>query len=488
VRHSAAFVAIVAAALTAQGAYPPPGHAAFPGGNGRIVFTGSSGFLYSMNPDGSGIITLRRHDGDVLPVWSPDGGRIAFGDGNDRVLAMSSDGSGVHQVTASGQYATWSPDGTKLVFSNGGLWVIDDDGSNPSQITTDGALPAWSPDGNTIVYSRIDGSGNWTVWRVDADGQNNTQLTTGFGDQWPNWSPDGTRIAFQQQLPGGAIQVATMNPDGSDLQTITSVGNNFMPRWSPDGTKIGFASSRGAGLWTMDPSGTSQARVVKVDLGSFDWQPRHLALHSSRAKVLYPGRLKVTAHLLQYQTTSNATVSIYKIPYGGSETLVGSGSVNASGDFSVTTKVAKRTSFVARWTGDTQHPAGGTSLWVRVAVRAAVSGHFSRFYARSGRYALYHYTGNCTHSGKGCPRYTGTVRPNHAGQRIYFTLQLHISGSWRTALSFSDPIGDNGSTTELFLYRNSSVIGVLARVHCSFKGDADHLGNRSRWSYFKVTN
>jgi hypothetical protein len=46
-------------------------------------------------------------------------------------------------------------------------------------------------------------------------------------------------------------------------------------------------------------------------------------------------------------------------------------------------------------------------------------------------------------------------------------------------MSFSDAIGKNGSTTELFVYANASVIGIPARTRCMFKGDADHLGNRS---------
>src|SRR5438132_7014814 len=50
---------------------PSAAGAAVPGANGRLVFMGLYGYLYSLNPDGSGGRTLPMSAGDGFPVRSP---------------------------------------------------------------------------------------------------------------------------------------------------------------------------------------------------------------------------------------------------------------------------------------------------------------------------------------------------------------------------------------------------------------------------------
>ena len=86
--------------LTLLGGTPvPPAGAAFPGANGKIVFTSDrdgNSEIYVMNPDGSGQTRLTNNGAiDADPVWSPDGTKIAFWserDGPAEIYVMNADG------------------------------------------------------------------------------------------------------------------------------------------------------------------------------------------------------------------------------------------------------------------------------------------------------------------------------------------------------------------------------------------------------------
>src|SRR5215210_5342948 len=86
--------------------------------------------IFTMNPDGSGIVKLT-HSDDVSdqPDWSPDGSKIAFG--SDRrtgafkreIHVMDADGTNVRRLTTLPEKAEvdtqprFSPDGRRLVFA-----------------------------------------------------------------------------------------------------------------------------------------------------------------------------------------------------------------------------------------------------------------------------------------------------------------------------------------------------------------------------------
>ena len=103
--------------------------ATFPGAEGKIVFASLHGDIWTMNPDGSGLVNiLDRPTADRSPTLSPDGTKIAFiahlpltsrGD----VAVMNLDGSGLTNLTNLGthnhQHLSWSPDGQTLLFGDG---------------------------------------------------------------------------------------------------------------------------------------------------------------------------------------------------------------------------------------------------------------------------------------------------------------------------------------------------------------------------------
>jgi Tol biopolymer transport system component len=277
-RWAAGLVATPALALggavLAMSAAAGPASAAFPGQNGKILFTrqvGDSGreqAIWVMNPDGTNPTQLTSGTGsdDQEPRWSADGTRIVFtregpSIGNTTIWVMNADGSGQTQLTTTNgdENPAWSPDGTKIVFARGpsegeNLWIMNADGTNPTQFTstTGDSEPAWSPDGTRIVFVTGGADGGERLSVINADGTGREQVTAGANreEENPVWSPDGSRIAFTQTYNESDHQdVFTMNPDGSGQTNVTNnvAGTSSgRPAWSPDGTKIAFAQGAGA--------------------------------------------------------------------------------------------------------------------------------------------------------------------------------------------------------------------------------------------------
>jgi len=142
-----------------------------PTSNGVIVFDGAdpNNGLTEINTDGTGLHQIRATG--IYPVWSPDSSQIAFYDldasRHNQIWVMNPDGSNPRQITSQSGYGqlfgppTWSPDGTRIAFSNYNLlYSVPSDGSaSPTLLKTGTATetvildPTWSPDGQYIVYT-----------------------------------------------------------------------------------------------------------------------------------------------------------------------------------------------------------------------------------------------------------------------------------------------------------------------------------------------
>ena len=174
-------LAILGAAAASAWATPP-------GKNGQIMFrryldpAKTTGALFRMNPDGTGVKQVtrpRRGVVDQFNDWSPDGRRIVFerkvpcppdgsrGDGLDqtcdRIYTAGRDGQGLKPLVPCGfdvskpfpgtcvgaRTPAWSPDGSKIAFryalvdddyidsftTNIGIWIVNADGTGRRQVT-----------------------------------------------------------------------------------------------------------------------------------------------------------------------------------------------------------------------------------------------------------------------------------------------------------------------------------------------------------------
>jgi Tol biopolymer transport system component len=257
--------------------------------------------------------------GDALPVWSPDGSRIAYlttrgglalvtvsadGSGEARILegygspggpypdptvlalspdwrwvaalrhtgsrfvlvAVRLDGSEERELAPSAYLArpAWSPDSRRVVFtsSDGALAVVGLDGSGFARFATAGLAPSWSPDGTRIAYQG-GVPGNPDVHVVGADGQGDVLVAGGPGGQGePKWSPDGASIAFlTQSAVGENFALAVSRPDGSGLRTYP--GQRSATRTGSRGRRMGAGSS----LRAARPRGSSASISQRAWLG-----------------------------------------------------------------------------------------------------------------------------------------------------------------------------------------------------------------------------
>ena len=308
-----AFALLLAvASLASLVAFEEPARATFPGENGKIAFQ-SSGNIYVVNPDGSGLQSIPIEDPAVRvvnihggPAWSADASHLAFvgrrlnPDGSLRhdVYVMRADGSGLTNVTGAYDYAylnghpaatypAWSPDGSKVALAvydgldeNGYIFTANADGSEieflrmlPFRILVEGI--SWSPDGSEIAFGAVDINENHEtyrhseVWVMSADGSELRVVDPGLASAWqPSWSPDGSKIAFLgcpesgYNRAGCSYDVYVMGADGSDPVQLTDTPDTreFSPVWSPDGTKVAF--SRGGEILTVNADGSGQEEPV----------------------------------------------------------------------------------------------------------------------------------------------------------------------------------------------------------------------------------
>lgn len=200
-------------------------------------------------------------DGDVGPVFSPDGTKIAFLRAVDAavrdIYIVDVNGGNPQRITTDNRYVNaiaWARDGKSLVFSSdrGGkfsLWRIALSGGNPIRLPVGGEdafSPAIAPRGDRMVYAQS--SSKWSIMRMDLDSASAKDtpapmLSSTQQDSAPQISPDGKHIAFQSWR-SGTQEIWVCSIDGSELAKLTSFERSLTgsPAWSPDGKSIAFDS------------------------------------------------------------------------------------------------------------------------------------------------------------------------------------------------------------------------------------------------------
>lgn len=301
----------------------------------RIVFAADGG-IHVMDVDGRNRSAIMYHKAiDWMPVWSPDGRRIAFGtnrNGSFDVYAMDADGRNQNRLTTDPGHddaPAWSPDGRHIAFQStrAGSWdiyVMDADGRNQTRITTsprDDTRPTWSPDGTRIAFQSDRDFGQATrlqsgeiafdfpwpvpytnIYAINMDRSNLTRLTTAAAfERDPAWSPDGTHIAFlsarhEEITVAAGPDLYVMRPDGSNVTRLTTTpGDEVDPVWSPDSEQIAFSLQQDGQrhVYVINSDGTNQTIFMTNPRNLSDWRivPRMPHLRAGQVLVGAQGEL-----------------------------------------------------------------------------------------------------------------------------------------------------------------------------------------------------
>ena len=155
-----------------------------------------------------------------FPVWSPNGGHIAFRSGQDVFQKPSSGGSDAERLVKTETQASptsWSPDGKFLLFTVIGLNSLFD----------------------------ID------VLTIDAGRHVSSFLKTQYNESQAMFSPDGQWVAYTSNESGrNEVYVRPFTPPGAERRTegkwpVSREGGN-MAVWREDGRELIFRSASGA--------------------------------------------------------------------------------------------------------------------------------------------------------------------------------------------------------------------------------------------------
>ena len=261
--------------------------------------------VHVAGPDGQDPRSLsapgRNH---AWPVWSPQGGRLAFsafssgsngrgriglylhemGEAPARTLYTNEPGTdAIAQRTP--HYALWAPDGRRLAFlARTGkqaltLFALDLSDQAPPKRLIDGMplFMSWSPDSRFLLLHC--GPDHYLVdfkkeaYVVKMPGTSRLYMA-------PSWSPTSNRMAVLREGDDDRHSLLVGDTERGSTEVVAEFEGGVAFGWSPDGSLIAFVRDQQArsrlfgGLWVMAPDGSGERRLTDDPVLCFFWSPK----------------------------------------------------------------------------------------------------------------------------------------------------------------------------------------------------------------------
>ncbi len=234
-------------------------------------------WITELDTGSSSRFTFEPSQHNASPIWSPDGGRIAFSSlrkGSWGIYQKSSSGVGAEELLFESKLLIlpmeWSRDGRSIVFwlndprTLGDLWRLPLEGNRtPVPFLQTPALEQHSqlsPDGRWLTYTSSE-SGRPEVYVQSFPATGTKYQLTTMGSTFPRWRHDGKEILFMdgQRVMGVTVQAAGAGLKFGDPQFLfdsryvnwahTETGGGIYHTFtvSPDGQRFAVPVARGSG-------------------------------------------------------------------------------------------------------------------------------------------------------------------------------------------------------------------------------------------------
>lgn len=215
--------------------------------------------LQIADADGQGAATaLTSTEPIISPVWSPDGGKLAYVSFEKKkpVIYVHSLASGQRHIVAnfkgSNSAPAWSPDGRRLAVvlskdGNSQLYSVSVDGSGLQRLTQSSGIdtePRYAADGSSIFFTS-DRGGSPQIYQVGANGGEARRVSfEGSYNVSPRPSPDGKSLAYITRREG-RFQLAIMDLNSRQVQILTDSQKDESPSFAPNSRMILIATEVG---------------------------------------------------------------------------------------------------------------------------------------------------------------------------------------------------------------------------------------------------
>ena len=193
-------------------------------------------------------------------------------------------------------------------------------------------------------------------------------------------------------------------------------------------------------------------------------------------KSLYSYKATATVRVHLGRTFNGRTVNVYsRLVNTSRRVLIGTGTVDASGDLRVHPTVVRRVTFIAEFPGDYRYAPATVSTTVRV--RAKVGETLKRWYSTSNGDYLYRTTTN--------PLLVAHFSPSLTGGCVFFLVQRYSGGTWRDWASTPDCVVIDANSDAAGELVGSHPTGYRFRIRARFVGSFENAPNTGAWKYFR---